>query len=70
MATKILRKAATMGKKIIVKWIPTHVGVSGNEKADELAKKETIYGTPTQYKLQLKDLCRQIDNDLLENWNG
>jgi hypothetical protein len=26
--------------------------------------------TPIQYKLQLKDLYRQIDNDLLENCNG
>jgi hypothetical protein len=65
----IVRKAATTEKKIIVKWIPAHVGISGNEKADELAKKGTTDGTPTQYKLQLKDLYRQIENDLLENWN-
>jgi hypothetical protein len=66
----IVRKAATTEKKIIVKWIPAHVGISGNEKADELAKKGTTDGTPTQYKQKLKDLYRQIDNDLLENWNG
>jgi hypothetical protein len=72
MATRIVRKAATTKKKIIVKWITTHVGVSGNKKAqivDELAKKGTTDGTPTKYKLQLEDLYRQIDKDLLESWN-
>jgi ribonuclease HI len=53
MATKIVRKAATTEKKTIVKWIPACVRVSGNEKADELAKKGTTDGTPTLYKLQL-----------------
>jgi ribonuclease HI len=62
MATKIVRKAATTGKKIIVNWILAHVGIRGNEKADELVEKGTIDGTPTQYKLQLKDLYRQIGN--------
>jgi hypothetical protein len=46
------------------------VGISGNEKSDEFAKKRTTDGTSTQYKLQLKDLYRQIDKNLLENWNG
>jgi hypothetical protein len=59
-----------MKKKIIVKWIPSHEGISGNEEAYELAKKSTTDGTLTQYKLQLKDLYRQIDTDLPENWNG
>jgi hypothetical protein len=70
MATRIVRKAATTKRKNIVKWILEHVEISGNEKADELAKKGTTDGTPTQYKLQLKDFYRKIDNDLLQNWNG
>jgi hypothetical protein len=45
-------------------------GACGKEKTYEHAKKGTTDGTPTQYKLQLKDLYRQIDNDLIENWNG
>jgi ribonuclease HI len=39
MATRIVRKAATTKKKIIVKWIPVQVGINGNEKADDFAKK-------------------------------
>jgi ribonuclease HI len=58
MATRIVRKAATTKKKIIVKWIPAHMVISGNEKADELAKKGTTDGTSTQFKLQLNDLYR------------
>jgi hypothetical protein len=61
MATRIVRKAATTEKKIIVKRIPAHVGISSNEKADELAKKGTTDGTPMQHKLQLKDLYRQTE---------
>jgi hypothetical protein len=64
------RIAATTKKKIIVKWIPAHVGISSNEKADELAKKVTTDGISTQYKLQLKDLYRQIDKELVDIWNG
>jgi hypothetical protein len=54
---------------MIVKWILAHMRISGNEKADELAKKGTTDGTSTHYKLQLKDLYRQILENL-ENWNG
>jgi ribonuclease HI len=50
MATRKVRKATTE-KKTIVKRIPAHVGISSNEKADELAKKGTTDGTPMQHKL-------------------
>jgi predicted HTH domain antitoxin len=60
MPTRIVRKAATTEKKIILEEIMAYVGISGNEKKDELAKKGITDGAPTQYKLQLKDLYRQM----------
>ena len=27
-----------MNKKVVLAWVPTHIGIKGNEKADELAK--------------------------------
>jgi ribonuclease HI len=43
IVTRIVWKAATTKKKIIVKWIPVHVEINGNEKADEFAKKKKNY---------------------------
>jgi hypothetical protein len=44
LATRIVLKAATTKKQIIIKW-----------KADELAKKGTTDGTSTNYRLQCPD---------------
>ena len=27
-----------MNKKVVLAWVPSHVGIKGNQKADELAK--------------------------------
>ena len=27
------------GRRVVLQWIPAHCGISGNEKADELAKR-------------------------------
>ena len=27
-----------MNKKVVLTWVPSHIGIKGNEKVDELAK--------------------------------
>ena len=35
---KLFNDCLSMNKKIVLAWVPSHVGIKGNEKADELAK--------------------------------
>ncbi|XP_075740081.1 uncharacterized protein LOC142786333 [Rhipicephalus microplus] len=51
VATRIARKLEAvedLGCDLVLQWIPAHVGISGNEVADELAK-EALSGNPCDY---------------------
>jgi hypothetical protein len=54
---------------IIIKWIPSHAEIVGNDKADELAKLGTKINDTLQYKLQNKDFDRIIKNKEINTWN-
>ena len=62
------------GINIILKWIPSHVSISGNELADQEAKKALQYYDSKiyvpLYKEDIKTLCRNILKCIWqENWN-
>jgi hypothetical protein len=70
MAMRILKVIQNAQKTITIKWIPAHVGLERNEKADILAKDGPRNGTPIDYSLQLKDVYRILEQTQREEWNN
>ena len=65
----------TQGIHIILEWIPSHVGISGNELADREAKKALRQNYPDiyipLYKEDIKNLCKNILKNMWQkNWNN
>jgi hypothetical protein len=55
---KVLKHLRKQNKSIAFQWIPSHIGIVGNEIADELAKK----GTGVQTSLHPRpNLRRKVD---------
>lgn len=49
-------------------WIPSHIGINGNEKADLLAKESINQPTHNMYQYIAKDLKRTIKHETQEKW--
>ena len=49
-------------------WIPSHVGISGNEEADRLAKNGLQEREPTQYKIPYTDFIPKVKNYIKNLW--
>ncbi|KYN03203.1 hypothetical protein ALC62_05959 [Cyphomyrmex costatus] len=45
---RIIRLSRDMGTEVKLVWIPSHIGISGNERADRLAKEAITSGRDTQ----------------------
>ena len=63
------------GIQIILEWIPSHVGILGNELADQEAKKALKYYNPIiqipLYKDDIKTVCKNMLKNLWQqNWNN
>ena len=55
------------GKDIIFCWIPSHIGIKGNEEADEAAKEALSLNEASKTIVAL-DLGNKINNLLQEEW--
>ena len=58
-----------MGKRITLCWIPSHIGIEGNEMADELAK-IGLELEPSQDKIPASDSKPTINRFIREGWQS
>lgn len=49
-STRLLRNLSARGVLVRIQWIPAHIGVPGNERADQLAKEATGWRKPVGSK--------------------
>jgi len=54
------------GYFINLAWVPSHIGIPGNKKADLLAKQAAIYGRKLKFKTPYTDYCVSSNRDLRE----
>ncbi|XP_055598544.1 uncharacterized protein LOC129748093 [Uranotaenia lowii] len=56
-------------KQATIQWLPSHIGITGNEKADELAKLGLECPAILENKLRLDDAIRNYKKDFINTTN-
>lgn len=56
--------------KVSLEWVPSHMGISGNEKADSLASHSLTLSSPTSVPLPLADLTRYLKRHYFAAWQA
>uniref|UniRef100_A0A8D8X716 RNase H type-1 domain-containing protein n=1 Tax=Cacopsylla melanoneura TaxID=428564 RepID=A0A8D8X716_9HEMI len=58
-----------LDSKIQFIWIPSHIGIAGNEEADRLAREELSSNSPVNGKIPLKDVKNLLKKKVTSSWN-
>ena len=65
----IISEIQESGKKVTLVWVPAHVGIPGNEKADALAKAATTREQIDRWiPASIKDVKRAVDRNIIQQW--
>jgi hypothetical protein len=65
----LLYQASIIGIEITLCWIPSHVGIFGNELVDNLAKRASHCGIfPTSFYVPTSDYIPPLEEDVIRDW--
>ena len=65
---EITDKAEQSPKQFILCWVPSHVGVTGNERADQAARSALSLENITPHRLVRSDVKAAMKRKIKENW--
>ena len=57
-------KETTDANKITIKWVPSHSEISGNDKADDIAKNSSKFTKINDIPYSSNDLRQEIKSDI------
>ena len=66
---KLLKKIPPQ-TQLVIAWVPSHVGVSGNEKADRLAKAALTSNLAAHSRVCWSDLKPRVDTYICTAWQA
>ena len=65
----IISEIQESDRKVTLVWVPAHVGIPGNEKADALAKAATTREQIDRWiPASIKDVKRAMGHNIIQQW--
>ena len=66
---KLFNDCCSVNKKVVLAWVPSHVRMQGNEKADELAKQALNFNV-LDLKVPYTDLKVNVNSVYKQKWQA
>lgn len=57
-------------RSVVIQWIPSHVGIGGNNEADELANRGCYANSISEMKITFSDAMWAIKNRMMDAWQN